>query len=281
MNEENKMNNTNNTNNTNKTKRPKRIKPNAFLSIVKERPDLNLSVEYPYCPYCKNRNKETLEQTSHSMTCVGGPPGRDPNHHHRLFHCGACRKEFYMENHGSMVWYTEPSTSKVLDGIPACFESYIYTCSKCDGEVYRVYRELYSDEAIVGGLHSGSDDTGKWINYYHTFFCCQSCGVEVENAAGYFSYEAYMPKRRGSPRTRPLSLKKGWIIKEEVGVVVVNDYAISNVTVPKESDDLSNVTIPKRSDDLADATALAVASAKLMPDTQKETKETKETEEKG
>ena len=82
---------------------------------------------------------------------------------------------------------------------------------------------------MVNGLSSGVDKGGKWSKRYRTVFSCDSCDAKVESDDEYFSYQGYLPKRRGRPRN-PCKIDPEWTITEEVGLVVVNDYALANVT---------------------------------------------------
>jgi hypothetical protein len=116
---------------------------NNFLDLVKERPDPTLTLDNKKCPFCDSSN---IKETDHSMTLVGGD--RDYNHHWRNHVCNACNKEFIIEHKldfadkNPNIWYVDRITHKVLKGIPSCFESYIYTCSKCNGAVHRIYTAL-------------------------------------------------------------------------------------------------------------------------------------------
>ncbi len=90
------------------------------------------------CPYCNSRN---VKINSHSSTLVGGDP--DPNHHTIHAICLECNKEFLQEYQHANVWYSEiiNEESKLLKGLPSCFEDWIYTC-ECGGNIRRQYREL-------------------------------------------------------------------------------------------------------------------------------------------
>jgi hypothetical protein len=192
-----------------------------------------LSASTPFCPYCHNtRSPDDVVCQGHSTTLVGHQYGKDNNHHTRNFQCRLCDKGFKVENKGAMVWYVEPETNKVLEGIPACFESYVYTCSKCDGDVHRHYYDMDLKDTVKF-LSYGSDKNGKSVKKFRTIFSCDDCGNEAETDDNYFSIMSYMPKKRGRvPKPKPIN----WTITEEVGVVMINDYAASKVTTPKEGE---------------------------------------------
>ena len=47
------------------------------------------------------------------------------------------------------------------------------------------------------------------------------------------------------PADDPKKLRLGWVIHEEVGVVIINDYAITNITMePPEVEDIVEEIIP-------------------------------------
>jgi hypothetical protein len=127
------------------------------------------------CPYCHSK-KHTYSQ-SHTQTLVGGTP--DPNHHTLICFCSFCAKKFVMEYKHANVWYSEqmPGSKdlKLLAGIPNCFEDWVYTCSYCNGNVRREFREL--DGVKIKSM-------GRKVfpkRDYRTFFCCESCKREEES----------------------------------------------------------------------------------------------------
>jgi len=147
---------------------------NEFLEIVKERPDKSL--EKNKCPFCG----EKVNSSGTETTLVGGPAG--VNHEWTSCECPDCGKSYTFESKSLNNWITQDS--KVMFGIPTCFETYIYTCSKCDGTVKQknVDRET---GAPVTCLSFKLVD-GYYVNQYTTIFYCEDCGASVESENDYY-----------------------------------------------------------------------------------------------
>jgi len=212
-------------------------KYNAFLDIVKERPDWSIKSK-PVCPFCKSTN---VKKGGGVTTLVGGKY----NHIWNECECRKCHEKFTLETKERgrllkpMRWYTKKG--KILRGIPACFECYIYTCKKCNGNVVRKYVRLDSNEPVEI-LSSGTDDNGVWCNKYRIIFRCESCGAEVEsendnyvpNPPKEMSYEEkVIEAKKQAKKKKVLGLRLGFKIKENIGVAIINDYAIAKVEVEK------------------------------------------------
>ena len=206
---------------------------NAFLKIVKEKYSSKIG-KRPRCPYC---NSSHVKSEGQSTTLVAGKY----NHLWEACECLNCHKKFTLETKEQGMfkrpirWITSPE-KRILKGIPACFENYIYTCNKCGGEVHRKHLELNSDNE-VGCLSSGKDVNGVWVNHYRTVFICKDCGVKIESENDHYipkppkqmSYEEKVKEAKERQ-----NLRLGWVIYEEVGVCVINNYAINKVSVNKD-----------------------------------------------
>jgi len=186
---------------------------NEFLNLVTQKEEIHLSPDYPHCPFC---NSDELEFCKREETLVASYGIYDSNHHWIHYKCKKCNELFIMEYNGCNnakplprynVWYTQ--CKKVLKGIPTCFESYLYTCRYCGGNVQRQ-----------------SEDEIDVINYYncHTkpkiIFKCLNCKEEVKSSNNYFCWDSpHRPKKPFKPR---MKLRLGWKIYEEVGIAVIN-----------------------------------------------------------
>ena len=200
-------------------------KHNAFLDIVKERPDWSIKSK-PICPFCKSKN---VKKGGNLTTLVAGKY----NHIWNKCECNKCHKTFTMEtkergNLKPIRWYTKDG--KILKGIPGCFESYIYTCSKCGGNVVRKHLKPDSDEEATI-LSAGPDKNGVWIKHYRTFFHCEKCGIRVES-----ENDSYGPKPKEMTYEQKVKaaknrgkLRLGWKIYEEPGICIINNYALAKV----------------------------------------------------
>lgn len=204
---------------------------NEFLDIVTQRLDPTLNEKTPICPFCRS----TKVTNSGGMSTLVGScnPAYDPNHHWANCSCNDCGQTWTMEYAG--IWPEEGQTepkynvwltkdSRILAGLPTCFEAYIHTCSKCGGDVHRHYRDKQT-----GG------DCGHFLHYkdgkptFNVFYRCDKCGVEVKCSNDYY-YES-------SPHAPHKPHKKiRWWIKEEVGIAVINDAVISQIEIPGDED---------------------------------------------
>lgn len=163
---------------------------NEFLELVKERPDKKLWKKGVFCPYCKSKDVSN----SGTMTTLVGYFGKDLNHTHTHCRCNKCNKEFTRETKGfDNVWFTDPH-GKVLLGIPYCFETYIYTCKHCGGDVVKVWFDVATDEETKPyktddgrefiTLSSEVKD-GKSVRRQYPVFRCKQCGKEIKSENDY------------------------------------------------------------------------------------------------
>jgi DNA-directed RNA polymerase subunit RPC12/RpoP len=147
-----------------------------FYKIVTNRPDKKAGKA---CPFC---NSTDLQSGSMRSTLVGGGP--NVNHVWIDTTCRDCHKSFTIESKGGNTWVTGDD-GLILQGIPSCFESYIYTCSKCGGNVKR--QNIDDQGRITGG--AWKMEGGKAVKMFKTIFKCESCHEEVES-----EQEHYYPK---------------------------------------------------------------------------------------
>lgn len=124
------------------------------------------------CPTC---GADSIE-TAHISTCLGYFGGCDPNHHWHHMTCNNGHK-FCIEHKSGNYWIT--ACGKVLNGISNCFESYIYICKECGGDVTRKQTGL-DGKTEVSSLCSFKDENGKFVKQYRTFYFCESCNGEIE-----------------------------------------------------------------------------------------------------
>jgi len=193
---------------------------NAFLDIVKERPDKSLKIKKPFCPYCNSRD---LEKKDHIQTLVAQ---EEYNHHWVHFYCNNCREIFHMEYLGKNIWYTV--NGKILRGIPTCFESYIYTCLKCGKDVKRHHIDKVTGQNAY--ILSTNLETGE--KSYRTEFGCNNCNTSVESENDYYwTRKEILRTLRNIDRNKknPQKLKLGWKIIEKTGICIINDKAIDKL----------------------------------------------------
>lgn len=197
---------------------------NPLLDFVRQRPLRERASGKPKCPFCGGKE---VAVGGHRQTLVGGGPGSDPNHHWYNCDCLDCQKSFVREVHDGNVWYTKDHA--VLKGMPSCFESYIYSCKKCGGEVVRDYRQMDGKtEAKILCL----DLDGP---HYRTFYRCGKCGLEIETY-----YDRWWPGQKSEAEGRAaIEYRKKnppkppkWKIYEEIGEPIYNAYGVGK---PKES----------------------------------------------
>lgn len=119
----------------------------VMYQLVSNRSDPTLFVDGPMvsggiaempcrCPRCGSSN---LQRGGVVTTLVGGFRNDllsgDPNHTWQDNTCLGCELKFTLETKEGEAWITVDRV--VLRGFPACFEDYVYTCSACEGDVYR------------------------------------------------------------------------------------------------------------------------------------------------
>jgi hypothetical protein len=211
-------------------------KYNAFLDIVKERHDPSIKYR-PVCPYCFSDRIHVTSSWSTATT--------RNNHVTKECECVKCSKTFRYEiKEGSedveeIRWYVS-NEGKILRGIPGCFEHYVYTCNKCGGDVHRKYLEKNSDKECTI-LSSGADENGVWFNHYRILFVCEKCGQSIESENDHFwtnppSEKTYEEKVKEAKESEEKFKKWAEKVKitEEIGIVVINKYAVAKVEVSKE-----------------------------------------------
>ena len=152
---------------------------NEFLELVTERPDETLIGKKIFCPYCGTEEVQTFGTRS---TLVGYV-GIDRNHTHTECKCSKCNKEFTWETTGfDRVWVTDPR-GKVLLGIPRCFESYIYTCKHCGGDVLRKYYNVKDDKEVTSiSFTVSSEKDVPTIPHQYCVYECQKCDKKVKTS---------------------------------------------------------------------------------------------------
>jgi len=145
---------------------------NEFLDIVNERPDPFM--KSPKCPCCGSDNINCGDASS---TLVGG---NNVNHHWTECQCNECQSKFTFEKKGhgliSNCWVT--CNGRILHGIPSCFESYVYTCHECGGEIRRSSYDLNSGDKVSTLIYDIVD--GKSVPKFRTLFECDNCDVSME-----------------------------------------------------------------------------------------------------
>jgi len=212
-------------------------KYNAFLDIVKERHDPKIHRDKLICPYC---NSEKVKNNGTFETLVGGYN----NHLTTQCECEKCHKTFTLqvkemgEREKYIAWYVSED-SKILKGIPGCFEGYIYTCSKCGGDVIREELDKVTNQPLEC-LSSGPDKNGVWENHYKIVFKCKSCGISVESENGHYYLDppkemTYEEKVEEAKRRNKMADEfcKKWTVTEEIGICIINDYAVAKLEVDK------------------------------------------------
>lgn len=183
-----------------------------LFELVRERPIAERSSERPSCPYCQSRK---LETASAFTTLVGGgdrnDPDEDPNHRHIEMRCLACWRRFMRELKYANVWYTttDSDVSKVLRGMPSCFEGYVYTCQHCGGDIQRRYTEMDGVEPVRGGLHYSAEHGAE----FRTFFDCMGCGRTAETTPHSHWYPGIEDLPPIQPEKRPVRTEQTWRIK--------------------------------------------------------------------
>jgi predicted RNA-binding Zn-ribbon protein involved in translation (DUF1610 family) len=196
---------------------------NEFIEIVKERP--NKKLKSHKCPFCGKKGVQNFGTTT---TLVGGD-----NHTWTTCRCNKCGEEYTFETKGKNKWVTQ--NRKVKFGIPTCFESYIYTCNKCDGEVHREYLKLDSDEPVKY-LSTVLED-GKYVNKYRTIFKCKDCEQQVQSENDYFYPESRI-KAINKPK-KEVDLSK-WTLEIEDDMEVMIGVDVEAEIANLMSKDLEN-----------------------------------------
>jgi DNA-directed RNA polymerase subunit RPC12/RpoP len=145
-----------------------------LLDIVQERALTELPTDPATCPYCGSTDVKVV---SRSSTLLGFTGPVDPNHQWHESVCNGCKKLYTRELKELNVWYTAErgyrEVSRVLKGIPTCFEDYQYTCAKCSGPVLRAHRDRAGNPTKV---LSSRQVNGVVVRDYTTHYNCTQCG---------------------------------------------------------------------------------------------------------
>jgi hypothetical protein len=167
------------------------------------------------------------------MTLVGYSGKLDINHHWDGCLCIECHKSWTMEWKGEEklkgynVWHVD-SNNHVIAGIPSCFESYVYTCSECGGDVKR----HFFDKDTRNTAKCLSQKIGG-ERYYDIYFICEDCKVEEKCSNDHYIF--YNPHKPIRPSKNWLIT--GWKIIQETGIVVINDSGISRIDLIEEKNE--------------------------------------------
>ncbi|MFW5890946.1 MAG: hypothetical protein ACOCUI_01905 [bacterium] len=154
-----------------------------FLDLVKERPDENLKIDEFICPFCDSTEVEKLG--GHTTLVAGSG---DPNHVWTFLRCKKCGNKSTHEHIDYNTWYTLGiQGSKILKGIPSCFENYIYTCKFCNGEVVRKYYGKKSNKKVKVLSTILNEETGEFEKQYKTVFECRDCKKSIESDVDYWT----------------------------------------------------------------------------------------------
>lgn len=194
---------------------------NEFLDLVTDRLAPELDHEKPICPFC---NDTKVRKDGRVTTLIGQiGDGPDPNHQWVNCTCESCNKSWTMEikgedEHGYNVWYTKDG--KILKGLPTCFEAYRYTCKQCSGDIVRHNYDKGTRQTSQSLWYDGDGNKS-----FDTYFRCDGCGVEVQCSNEYYCYSSPHHPRK------PFNPDMSWCIYEEMGTVVINDYAIDRVEI--------------------------------------------------
>jgi hypothetical protein len=198
-----------------------------ILDIVADRPIDEKPSSKPSCPTCGGT---LLKDNGTWTTLVGGGtgPDDDPNHTWASFECLACSLRFTRETKQGNVWYTGGrETGVVVRGMPSCFERYTYACH-CGGRISSRCLDRASGAVATIVTWSNEEDGEDLITTpsFVVFMSCDRCGKYEQCIEEYWLGARVEPRRGKKP-----SLKLDWIIKEEIGVCVINDYSISRVNI--------------------------------------------------
>jgi len=174
-----------------------------LLGFVANEPITEKPSDRPTCPYCGSTD---IERSAAYQTLVAGSKDidKDCNHHWDHYTCHSCKKLCIREYREGKVWYTYEQ--KVLRGVPNCFENYVYKC-KCGGDVYR------------------RDSNDRYL------FECDRCKASMATENEYPGGPKHKPGIIEVDASIARKLRLGWTIQEEVGEVIINDYAIAKVKV--------------------------------------------------
>lgn len=216
------------------TKGEKMSKYNAFLDIVKERHDPKIHRDKIVCPYC---NSKEVKNNGTFETLVGGYN----NHLTTDCECKKCHKTFTLQvkelgrRNKYIAWYVSDD-KKILKGIPGCFEYYVYTCSKCGGDVVREELDKATNKPVEW-LSSGVDKNGVWEKHYKIIFKCKNCGVSVESENSEYDPKppkemTYEEKVEEAKRRAKMSEEfcRNWTVSEEIGTCIINDTIAGRLT---------------------------------------------------
>lgn len=146
-----------------------------LLNIIVQRPVVKRAIK---CYSCA----ESLKLVSTLTTLLGFlPGGEDPNHITHSMVCGGCNKKYIVNYKSNNMWVTEYEIPRVIEGVSSCFETVIYTCSDCGGDVVQTHYDLDgrlkdSNEGLMTSYIEGRGYAPQYI----TRWGCVVCGRYVE-----------------------------------------------------------------------------------------------------
>lgn len=152
-----------------------------LFDIVANRPIEEDPDSAATCPVCATADVDKVESWT---TLLGGGPRI--NHVWTTYFCGHGHS-FVRETKGDNTWYTQDQ--KVLLGMPSCFETYIYTCSKCAGPVRQTITDkddTTREVHVRSYSYEGEGSERKQIRHFRIFFYCDDCHHGGEVAEEYW-----------------------------------------------------------------------------------------------
>lgn len=149
-----------------------------IFDLVSNKPLKLANIE---CPFCSSKN---IKKTGSSSTLLGGPEGT--NHVWNHCSCNDCSKKFTHEHKHGYAWYVDEN-SKVLSGIPCCFEDYVLECKFCRGDVRRTYLKNGQPVKTLGY----KIENNKTVPEQDCFWTCSACDKFIEYPSEYWNdYES-------------------------------------------------------------------------------------------
>lgn len=200
-----------------------------FLDLVTERPNKRLKINSFFCPFCKSKDVELVNSCT---TLVAGRKEDDVNHVWNYCECNKCHEKFTHEHHYNNTWYTQ--NRKILLGIPSCFESYIYTCKHCGGDV-----ESEDYDIKTGEVATVLVSTGDGTKLYKTVFQCKKCHKQTNSAIEYWSDNWKNAVKTKSAKREKFKIKRQprklkWCIFETIGDCYSNIDGISKLRISED-----------------------------------------------
>lgn len=145
----------------------------SLLPIIVQRPVTKKKITE--CPLCGGTHFKCIESYSTLLGCSGN---EDPNHYTHVNRCDDCGKKFVVNTKYDNIWVTDYD-GHVLYGVSNCFETVIYTCSSCGGDVVKSHLTL---DGRVMGSHEGLSSSlvdGQIYSDYQTKWECVVCLLSV------------------------------------------------------------------------------------------------------